>query len=334
MTSINPPVCHADTVEVIRQAFGGSRGLMASVPMPGGQINATSLTILENGDRLILRAAPSEADASAGPSWLSSRGLRRELAAIAALPDLAHLLPVTVAHDFEDNFLGRDWVLQQVMPGVPLSTVDATLEPDTRETIWTELGAFTRQMHDHTSATFGPLGEDGYERWSGMLAWDAAGLLDDANRFSLPVAPFQRLARMIADQSGTLDDVGRPALIHSDLLPPHVFVSDDDDDDGALHLAGVIDLEFARYADRASEHLLPSFALGYVPEELHGAFNSGYATAGPIEPRPGGAFRRALYLALDHGWNASLVAFQGGDTASLIDQLEDALTEAEALATG
>src|SRR5690606_23234836 len=106
------------------------------------------------------------------------------------------------------------------------------------ETIWAELGTFTRQMHDHTSPTFGALGEDGYERWSQLLAWDATGLLDDASRFSLPVEPFERLARLIEDQASTLDDVGPPALIHSDLLPPHVFVSDDDD--GSLHLSGVI----------------------------------------------------------------------------------------------
>lgn len=331
MTSINPPVCHADTVDVVRQAFGGSRDLMASVPLPGGQINATSLIILENGDRLILRAAPSEADASAAPSWLSSRGLRREAAAIAAMPDLAHLLPVTVAHDFEDNFLGRDWVVQQVVPGVPLATVDAALEPDARETIWTELGSFTRQMHDHTSTTFGPLGEDGHERWTGLLASDAAGLLDDARRYNLPIAPFEHLARLIGDHTATLDDVGPPVLIHSDLLPPHIFVTDDDD--GALHLSGVIDLEFARYADRASEHLLPSFGLGYVPEAMAGAFFAGYGADGRIENCPGHAFRRALYLALDFGWNASLVAFQQGDAAILIGQLEDALTEAEALAS-
>jgi aminoglycoside phosphotransferase (APT) family kinase protein len=332
VTSINPPVCHADTLQVIRQAFGGSMDLMAAVPLPGGQINATSLTILENGDRLILRAAPSEADASASPSWLTSRGLRREAAAISAMPDLAHLLPVTVAHSFEDNFLGRDWVMQQVMPGVPLSTVDSSLEPDTRASIWKEVGSFTRQMHDHSCAAFGPTGEDGFENWTGLLTSDAAGLLDDAQRFSLPAAPFERLVRLIADHTATLDDIGPPALIHSDLLPPHIFVTDDDD--GELHLGGVIDLEFARYADRASEHVLPEFGLGYVPTEMRDAFNDGYDANGPIEERPGHEFRRAVYLALGIGWNASLVAFQQGDPSDLVADLETALADAEKLASG
>jgi hypothetical protein len=331
VSSINPPVCHADTVEVVRQAFDGARNLVAAVPMPGGQINATSLLILDGGERAILRAAPTDADASAGPSWLSPHGLRREAAAIAAMPDLAHLLPVTIAHQFDDTFLGRDWVLQQVMLGVPLSTVDTTLEPETRESIWTEVGAFTRRMHDHTTPTFGPPGEAGYQRWTGLLASDAAGLIEDAHRFNLPIAPFEHLARLIDTHASMLDDVGPPALIHSDLLPPHIFVTDDDD--GSLHLAGVIDLEFARFADRAQEHLLPEFGVGYVPEEMRDAFNAGYGVNGQIEERPGQAFRHAVYRALDLGWNASLVAYQQGGTSGLISQLETALAEAESLAT-
>ena len=109
---------------ILREAFGEHRHGITSAIMLHGVINDSRMLALPDGNRFILRIAPSDAFADAGPSWFTPYGLRREAAVIAAAHELAEFLPVTIAHDFERTVIDRDWVIQEVMPGDVLRTVD------------------------------------------------------------------------------------------------------------------------------------------------------------------------------------------------------------------
>jgi aminoglycoside phosphotransferase (APT) family kinase protein len=222
-------------------------------PIAAGTVNRTVRIELEDSREFILRIAPSPAEAAAGPSWLTANGLRREQSAIDLLGAIGHLLPVTVAHDFTRGSIGCDWVIQEIIPGVPLSSVESSLTSSARIDLWRQLGEVTSRIHDVTEPWFGPPSEGPrFPTWSDLILDDIAGFADDARRWNLATDSFDALADLVESARGHLNAVP-PVLIHSDLSLDHVFVEQIRDD---WRITGLIDLEFARFADPLSEGLL------------------------------------------------------------------------------
>jgi len=307
---------------IVRRAFGSHAHLDHADSVGGAQINDVRMITLATGERHILRIAPSDATAARGPSWFTPHGLRREQAVIAAAESLGEFLPVTIAHDFDRAEIDRDWVIQEVMPGRPLPDLDATLDEQARASSWEQVGEFTNRLHSTKGSYFGPpVCGPTFERWSDLVASDAAGLVRDAERFSLPVSMFEQLANLSGRLAPVLDEVTTPRLTHSDLSPSHVFV--EIDDAGRPVLSGVIDLEFGRFADPLSEHLPPKFDRGNVPKPMRSTFLRGY---GGHVPASGDDVRTSIYLAIGLSWVATLLAYQRCSTQPLLTQLR-AVTE-------
>lgn len=313
---------------MIRRAFGGDARIDRAVPLGGGQINDTRMITLVGGLRYIVRVAPSDVAAAAGPSWFTAHGLRREQAVVAAAADLAPFLPVTVVHDFDRTVIDRDWVIQEVMPGRPLLEIDGSIPSGARAAIWEQVGGFTRRLHAVRGDRFGPpaWGSE-FDRLSELVAWDAAGLAPDAERFNLPAPMFERLATLVTRFAPAFDEITTPRLIHSDLWKQHVFV--EPAADRHFRLSGVIDLEFGRFADPLSEHLLPTFDWGNVPRAMRSPFLRGY---GDRDSAPRDALRTRIYLAIGLSWVATLLAYQGRSTKPLMTQLRRVLEHLERIA--
>jgi aminoglycoside phosphotransferase (APT) family kinase protein len=302
----------------------GATGAPSEITIVGeGVINDTRLLTWPDGTRRYLQVAPSDAVAAAGPGWFTPYGLRREAAVIAAAHTLADYLPVTVAHDFERTVIDRDWVIQDAMRGIPLSAIDRTLDKRDRDVIWTQLGDFVRKLNAVAGTWFGaPAFGVRHGTWSGLLQSDVAALIDDAERLGYDSGPFRRLAKAVLDLEPLLALVRRPALIHSDLARGHIFV---EKDAAGWVLKGVIDLEFGRYADPLSEHLIVGFAYDNTPAEMQPAFERGYGEF-HFDPR-----LRQLYVALDLAWFAPLLDMQGEPLDDLLARLSGVLDELDAL---
>lgn len=318
-------ITHHDVNRILRFVFGKRNEAIPFEPMRGGSINSVFRVDAGESESYVLRIAPSTEVAARGPGWLSPFGLRREFAVVEAASALRGFLPVTLAHDFDGEVIDRDWVMQEVMPGVPLATIDDDLRPESRAAIWTELGGFARQLHGISADRFGsPAWGPAFARWSDQMRWDAASLIDDAAKFGYPAAPFDRLATAVERMAPLLDEVTTPALIHSDLSRTHVFV--EAGNDGALRLAGVIDLEFGRFADPLSEHLITGFAWGNAPVEMRPAFMRGY---GKGELSPEEDIRVGLYVAMSLAWFVPLLAFQGQPYDVVMVEFDRALRAVE-----
>ncbi len=288
-------------------AFGNVDAVDSATRLSGGSINTSYELRMRDGSSAILRVAPSDATAAGGPSWLTPWGLRREAAVIALAAELKPLWPVSIAQDFERSVIDRDWVIQSVMLGVPLSAVDATLPLDERIALWSELGAITRRLHSVRGDAFGPpvYGER-FDRWSDLLVNDVTGLIDDAERFGLSASPFLRLATLIGELAPVIDHGVTPQLVHSDLARSHVFV--DRAGDGPYRVTGIIDPEFGRFADPQMERLITSFRWGNAPQEMAPWFFQGYGRAFET---PEDNIRLLLYVAIALGWSATLLAWHG-----------------------
>jgi len=318
----DPPLTPDQLAAIVRRAFGPEATLAEAVPVGGGTVNEAWWLGLgdRHGPDAILRVAPSVQAAASGPSWLTSDGLRREGAAIALLPPLAPILPRTIRFDGSREIVSRDWIVQTIVPGRPWSEVDPGLDDAARIALWRQLGAVCRAIHAVRGPAFGPAHDPRFPTWADLLRDDARGLLVDADagRFGLDREPFARLLAAVEANRGVLNRVTTPALIHSDLGPRHCFVAPDMD--GAWRIIGLIDLEFARFADPMSESTIVGFDLTPPDPRFRDAFSAGY---GPVDAPPGRERRAALYAAIALGWIATDLARLGSpeDVAGVLTQM-------------
>jgi len=299
---------------IFRQAYGASSILRHVRAIPGGTVNDVLMLDVAGAPPAILRLAPSEATAAAGPSWLTSFGLRREQAVISRLPHIADLLPPTIHVDFSRSLIDRDWVIQDLVRGRPWSDLAGDLSQHDQTHLWRQTGVLTRSIHGVHGDVFGGAGktddigrasrhETGIQRsrWSEILRADAEGLAGDACRFDLQSEAFDQLLAAIATHADILDRIETPALIHSDLGPRHIFV--EPDGNRGYRICGLIDLEFGRFADPLSESLIVNMALDPPDPSFQAAFWQGYGPLSiPAPPPPGNDVRALIYEGIALGW--------------------------------
>jgi len=256
---------------IIQQAFGRSASPVDVQQMPTGTVNRTALVTLDRGYRCIIRIGPGQQQITDAPSWLTSFGLRRELAAIALLQSSLDILPVTLAHDFSRDVIDGDWVVQQVMPGTAWPGIVPGLPRASQHELWRHLGDILRRIHAISGESFGPPAwSPPFPTWPDLLDRDLEGLAADAARYHLDLTPFTEFRQVIDTHRGELSRV--PArLIHSDLTFDHLFVTERN---GQWQVSGIIDLEFARFADIVSESVLLDCLARH--DAMSDAFFSGY----------------------------------------------------------
>lgn len=242
--------------------------------VPGGSINNT-FKLTDGSSNWYLRIGPTDVDVEAGPSWFTGKGLQREQRAISLWFEHTHLFPKTVHTDFSRSQIAADWVIQEEIPGDPWEAIRARLSQNQARSLWQSFGSIVSGLHAYTSPEFGPPDPGiGYSSWSELCRWDATGLLTDAHKFGLPTDPFTRLCELVDRYTFELDEVEIPRLIHSDLGLRHVMV--DFDEDNEPFITGLIDMEFARFADPYSESIFVAQALQPQQDPMFDFFLEAY----------------------------------------------------------
>lgn len=257
--------------------------------VPGGSINNT-FRLTDGDSTWYLRIGPTDVDVDAGPTWFTGKGLQREQRAISLWSQHTHLFPNTIHTDFSRSQVAADWVIQEAVPGDPWEALRARLSPDQTRSLWQQFGGIVAELHAYTAPEFGPPDPGiGYSSWSGLCRWDATGLLTDAHKFGLPIEPFTRLCELVDRYTHELDEIETPRLIHSDLGLRHVMVDFDESDEPFI--TGLIDLEFARFADPYSESIFVAQALQPQRDPKFDVFLEAYGAE-----RPDRDFRIRSYI--------------------------------------
>lgn len=266
-------------------------------PVHGGTVNAT-FRLTDDKSTWYLRIGPTIAEVESGPSWFTGKGLRREQQAIALWHNHRHLFPETAHSDFTHRHIDADWVIQKAVRGDSWEAMRSRLSIDQSASLWTQFGRLTAELHRYTSEEFGPP-ESGYghRRWSELCRWDATGLMNDAHRYELPLQPFRQLCELVDRSTHILDEIKTPRLIHSDLGLRHVMVELQDDEEPVI--TGLIDMEFARFADPASESIFVTQALMPQPDRQFDLFLNAY---GAERPDRFGRTRSLVYQLVAMAW--------------------------------
>ncbi len=283
-----------DILNLLAQA-GAIRASVPPSPLLGGTVNATWRVALRPGGEAVLRVGPDRETAAVGPSWLRADALACEAIVVDRLRGIVPA-PPTVSAGFRD----RPWLLQAVAPGQLLSEVVPGMRASERGSIWREVGTLLRKLHRVDVPWFGtPDGRQRFPSWPAMVRADAEGLRDDARRFGLNPAPFARLLAEIDAGMDALAQIERPAMVHSDLDPRHIFVREVDH---GWEIAGVIDWEYARYVDPWSESLLVTMLAGPEDDPDRAALLSGYGAEPEELADPAFTQRQAIYRSIADGW--------------------------------
>ena len=241
--------------------------------LTGGQFATTYRVTLTDGARVIVKTAPTRTDQLLAYEHDLLRAEALVYGLAASIPDL--LMPTVLLTDFSRRLLPGDALVVSHLPGVPL--VDAGFGPADPRTAVAERGTgeVLAALHRLTGPSFGyPCGRQA-ATWAESFTGMIDELLDDAARWSVPV-PSSSVRAALARHEHVLSDVGRPALVHTDLWAGNLFV-----EQSTGEVVGVIDPERAFWGDPLADLVgvdpmsrapgTPALLEGYGPLDIDSA---------------------------------------------------------------
>ncbi|MEU9254464.1 aminoglycoside phosphotransferase family protein [Streptomyces sp. NPDC048270] len=272
-----------------RRAFGSDHQVVSAVELDGGMYNNTYRVEFAGEQPTILRVAPEPSR----QSRIERELMRNEHAVQPFLAPISSLLPRILAVDFTHQIIGRDWMIQSLLPGVP-APEGLKIRPRAEwGRFFGQLGAITRQVHDVRGPHFGPITGPGFSRWSDAVIavlQDTAADLEDAGLDARDV----REAAAIAEKNRSLlDEVTEPRLLTGDLFTINCLVRECD---GPLTITGVIDFDRATWGPRDADWTIFMASRRTSPER--DVFWTSY---GPLSAEPAAVRRRLIYRVMHLG---------------------------------
>jgi aminoglycoside phosphotransferase (APT) family kinase protein len=268
-----------------RRAFGAHVGVVSAVELGNGMYNSTYRVDLGAFGLVILRVAPEPARQLRVEREL----MRNEHASVPYLAPIAPLMPRTLAIDFTHEVIGRDYLFQTMLDGVPAPEGLAAYPRAQWPSFFRQLGTITRSIHAVCGNRFGPVAGPTFATWSKAVIAsleDAAADLDDAG---LDAADVREVAAAAARHRAILDEITEPRLLHGDLWTVNTMIAP-----GAPEptIAGVFDCDRTSWGDPESDWTI--FVAGRHAGSEHDAF---WETYGALASTPGAARRSLFYRA-------------------------------------
>jgi aminoglycoside phosphotransferase (APT) family kinase protein len=250
-----------------------------------GAYNSTYRVDIGAERPVVLRVAPPPAK-----QFRSERELmRNEYAALPFLAALGPLLPRTLAVDFTHEIVGRDYLFQTMLDGVPAPEGLGAYPRAEWASFFAQLGELARRIHHVAGTHFGPVNGPAYATWSeAVIAYldDAAADLDGVG---LDAADVREIAGLARQQRAVLDEVTSPRLLHGDLWTVNVMMASASP---TPTVTGVIDGDRAWWGDPAADWTI--YRAGRRPGTERDAF---WETYDPPTPTPAAAIRALFYRA-------------------------------------
>ncbi|MGW8700677.1 phosphotransferase family protein [Streptomyces eurythermus] len=150
----------ADGIQAVcRRAFGPDASVVSAVELGAGMYNNVYRVRLAGWDRpVVLRVAPEERRQLRSERHL----MRDEFACQPWLVPIAHLMPRVIAADWTGQVIGRDWMMQTHLDGVPAPKHLGSYPRDTWPGFFRQLGEIARAVHAVRGPLFGPVAGPGY----------------------------------------------------------------------------------------------------------------------------------------------------------------------------
>lgn len=265
---------------------GLGAGVVSVTELAGGMANAVWLLGLDDGRQVVLKAGspPGLRLLTYEHHLLRTEAMVYHLVAGKGLP-----MPALLHAGFDDPALGGgDYLILSALNGVPWNQVSLT--PEEEGALRFELGRHLARLHEVSgTGVFGyPYAGLTGHTWRDAFLVMMGALLDDAVHFGTPLpATIVEIAGLVHTNSDVLDEVVTPSLVHFDVWPGNVFLTED------RRVEGLIDHERAFWGDPLADFITPTI-FGELREG--DPLLAGYREAGgEIALTPQARTRLALY---------------------------------------
>ena len=253
--------------KLCRRAFGSATSVDAVIELPWGAYNNAYRVELGTGRAVVLRVAPEPKR----QFRVEQQMMRNEYAAAPYLAAIGDLLPRILFADFTHQVIGRDYLIESLLPGVPAPDGMARYPRPQWAGLFEQIGEVSRRIHSVRGSGFGSVADPRYEKWSAALVAyfrDAAEDVRDAGHDWRDVS---QLATAAERFSVELDEITEPRLLHGDLWTANVLV---DPETAALTMTGVCDWDRAKWGDPLADWSIQRALL--KPGTEREAFWTGY----------------------------------------------------------
>jgi len=303
------PLDEDQLTALAKRAFGTWNEVASAIELGDGTYNSTYRVELDSGSACILRVAPEPARQLRAERAF----MRNEYAAAPYFAPIAALLPRTLAVDFTHDLIGRDYMFQSIVPGIPARE---GLEKYPRRQwgpFFRDLGAISKRIHAVRGKRFGPVIGPWHATWSAAVLAALEDIVADIDDAGLDAADVRELIGIAARGKEILDEVREPRLLHGDLWTINVMVEPDAPEPT---VSGLFDCDRVTWGDPESDWAI--YRAAGRPGTERDAFWDAY---GPLDEAPHARWRRTLYEAR----NIAAVRLErhrlGGDVAASYDEL-------------
>ncbi|MEZ0073095.1 phosphotransferase family protein [Planotetraspora sp. GP83] len=260
-------------------------GVVSSEELADGFANAVWLLGLADGRRVVLKVGPPPdlRLLTYERNLLRTEAMVYGLAAPLGLP-----LPSLLHAAFDDPRLGGDYLILSALDGVPWNR--ASPGPAEEAALRFEVGRHLARLHSIPgTGVFGyPYAGLTGRTWREAFLAMTGAMLEDAVHYGTPLpVSLVEIAGLVHANAAALDEVVTPSLIHFDVWPGNVFLTEDN------RVQALIDHERAFWGDPLAEFVTPTI-FGEVRDD--DPLLAGYrAAGGTIELTGAAEIRIALY---------------------------------------
>jgi len=238
----------ADAIQqIFRRVYGAQTRVTAAIELGTGMYNnvyRVAVAGQETPD--ILRVAPEPSR-----QFRSERQLmRNEYASVPYLTAIAPLMPRVIAADWSHEVIGRDWMVQSLLKGVPAPERLGDYPRVAWPAFFRQLGSIARSVHDVHGPFFGPVNSPGYSSWSEAVIASLEDIADDLDSAGLDSADVRKVAAVALHERAILDEVTEPRLLTGDLWTVNVML---DAEAAEPTVTGVFDMDRTWFGDPAAD---------------------------------------------------------------------------------
>ncbi|PZT74872.1 phosphotransferase family protein [Streptomyces sp. AC1-42W] len=274
-----------EIAEICRRAFGPEAVPVSAVELGTGMYNNVYCVALAGrAEPVILRVAPEE-----GRQFRSERHLmRNEYAAQPWLAVIAPLMPRVLAADWSHEVIGRDWMIQTCLDGVPAPERLGAYPRTQWSAFFGQMGAIARSVHHVRGPHFGPVGGPGHGTWSEAVIASLEEIAADLDGAGLDAGDVRKVAAVAAHGRAALDEVTEPRLLTGDLWTVNALL---DPKAPEPVITGVLDFDRAWFGDPAADWTI---RMATAKQDERTAF---WETYGAVDRSPAAVWRAGIYEA-------------------------------------
>jgi aminoglycoside phosphotransferase (APT) family kinase protein len=310
------PVTFEQVQAMCQAAFGQETRAASAIELGLGSYNSTYGVDVGADQPVILRVAPAPARQSRTEHEL----MRNEHAAIPYLGPVMPLMPRTLAIDFTHRVIGRDYLFQTMLPGVPAPDGLAAYPRPQWASLYRQLGSITASIQAVRGRRFGRVAGPASATWSQAISAYLDDIASDLDAAGLDAADVRAVMTAATHDRGLLDEITEPRLLHGDLWHANVMIRPSEPEPV---ICGVLDWDRASWGDPAFDWAI--FLAGMRPGTERDAF---WETYGPPPSTPS-ALRRSLYYQATHIGAARVERHRLGrqNVPDTYDQLREVLND-------